>query len=45
LDCALALVAVGDQVLVLPQDAARLKAPRVVERTEERCEKAFWLVA
>jgi hypothetical protein len=33
-----ALVAV-DQIVVLPKDAARLKAPRVVERTEERCEQ------
>ena len=38
------LVAVGDQIAVLSEDAARLKAPRVVERTEKQCEKAFWLV-
>jgi hypothetical protein len=33
-----ALVAM-DQIMVLPEDAAGLKAPRVVERTEERCEQ------
>jgi hypothetical protein len=40
-----ALVAVGHQLTVLPENALRLNAPRMVERIEERCEKAFWLVA
>ena len=33
-------VAVENQMTVLPQHAARLDAPRVVERGEDRCEKS-----
>jgi hypothetical protein len=44
-----ALVALVDQMPVLPQRAARLNAPRVMkggnQRSKERCEKAFALAA
>jgi len=44
-----ALVALVDQMPVLPQRAARLNAPRVMKgsnkRSKERCEKTFALAA
>jgi hypothetical protein len=44
-----ALVALVDQMPVLPEEAARLNAPRMMkggnERGKERCEKAFALAA
>jgi len=44
-----ALVALVDQMPVLPEQATRLNAPRAMkggnERSKERCEKAFALAA
>jgi hypothetical protein len=38
-------VAVGNQMTVLSEDAARLDAPRVVEGSENRRKKTLWPVS